>query len=547
MPATYSISVGGPTEALRKQDITSVLLDLPDNTQKLISPRDVRDAFLTSWANSAFKQTIGQAGIEYLGIDSGNPDSRDIKQKIFLGKRNFTGSDIMNNTLLNDSSNDIYIYNTKSDSSLTQSTTVAILAGTNSTLHVNAPYIQSNVIGSGYAVDLNIVNPSIYSGPINIYSNTGRVAVNGISFPTVAETSASASNGKVLKYYGTYPNGVLRWAEPSVSIANIGTPGAVTNIYGSSSNVNGYSLEFIDDNLVAQAIGDIPVGSSFSSGSYLGQNWPLSEIIRKILYPYVPPVLSLSVSNSINSNNLVIGDITYFAAGITHSIDFNYSITRYSNKISAFQVTGTTYSSPYMLGFTSSVGESFTSSFTQSAYTNSISTATQSYVLKVDDTPYASGYSHSATSSIVFITPFFYGFNSTNIDLYGPTPSYIKSQVGSFMNSANRIVYPYLGTSQIVSADYNGYGYIYFLVPSSYPPLSKIKDPNGFILHDSSNVGISSFTYSGQIEPTGVNDISNGAKWVVYKTIGTCSYVGGGYVYPGPLGSTGSGNFQFIF
>jgi len=540
MPATYSISVGGPTEALRKQDIISVLLDLPDNTQKLISPKDVRDAFLTSWANSAFKQTIGQAGIEYLGIDSGNPDNRDIKQKIFLGKRNFTGSDIMNNTLLNDSSNDIYIYNTKSDSSLTQSTTVAILAGTNSSLHIQAPYIQSNVINSGYAVDLNIVNPSIYSGPINIYSNTGRVAVNGISFPTVAETSASASNGKILKYSGSYPNGILRWAEPTVTIANIGTPGSVTNIYGSPSNINGYSLEFVDNNIVAQTVGGIPIGSSFSSGSYLGQNWPLSEVIRKILYPYVPPVLSLTVANTINGT-------TYFSTGVTHSINFNYSITRYSNKINAFQITGTTYSSSFMTGFTSSVGQSFTASFTQSVYSNSTSGITQSYVLRVDDTPYTTGYSHSATASIRFITPFFYGFNSTNIDLYGPTLSYIKSQVGTFINSANSIVYPYLGSSQVISADYNGSGYIYFLVPSSYPHLSKIKDPNGFILHDSSNLGISSFTYSGLIDPTGANGIATGTTWRVYKTIGTCSYIGGGYVYPGPLGSTGSGNFEFIF
>jgi len=111
MPATYSISVGTPTEALRKQDINSVLLDLPDNTQKLISPKDVRDAFVTTWANSAFKQTIGQANIEYLGIDSGNPNNRDIKQKIFIGKRNYAGLDIMNNVLLNDTNNDIYIYN----------------------------------------------------------------------------------------------------------------------------------------------------------------------------------------------------------------------------------------------------------------------------------------------------------------------------------------------------------------------------------------------------------------------------------------------------
>ena len=111
MSATYSISVGGPTEASRKQDINSVLLDLPDNTQKLISPRDVRDAFVTTWATSAFKQTIGQGTVEYLGIDSGNPSNRDIKQKIFIGKRNYAGVDIMTNTLLNNTSNDIYIYN----------------------------------------------------------------------------------------------------------------------------------------------------------------------------------------------------------------------------------------------------------------------------------------------------------------------------------------------------------------------------------------------------------------------------------------------------
>jgi len=73
MPVTYSLSVGLTTEAERKQDITSVLVKLPDNTQKLITPKDVRDAFTTAWATSAFKQTIGPAQVEYIGIDSGNP------------------------------------------------------------------------------------------------------------------------------------------------------------------------------------------------------------------------------------------------------------------------------------------------------------------------------------------------------------------------------------------------------------------------------------------------------------------------------------------
>jgi hypothetical protein len=522
MPATYSINVGTPTEAFRKQNINSVLLDLPDNTQKLISPKDVRDAFLSAWATSAFKQTIGQANIEYLGIDSGDPSNRDIKQKIFIGKRNQGGLDLMNNSLLNNTNNDIYIYNTKLDSYATQSTKVVILAGTNSILHTNAPYIESNSINSNTALDLNLVNPSLFSGPINVFSSTGRVAINGITFPTVAETSASASNGRILKYSGSYPNGVLRWAEPTVSIANIGTIGLPTNIYGTVS-VNGYSgnsLEFIDNSIVPQTIGGVVQGSSFSSGSYNGQNWPLSEIIKKILYPYVPPALSLSVTN---------GSVDYFSTGITHSALFDYSITRYSNIISSYNISGTTYSG---LSFSGSVGSQLSATFSSNIYGNTAST--QNYVLSARDNTFLLSFSHSATASVRFVHPSFYGFSLNNID-FTASGSTLASQLGTYMNSANRLVIPYFGTSQVISVPYVGGGYVYFVYPHSYPLLSKIKDPNGFIIHDSSNLTYSAFTYSGSITPTGGNNLASPTpQWRIYKTIGTCSY-------------TGSGEFEFIF
>jgi hypothetical protein len=521
MPATYSINVGTPTEALRKQDINSVLLDLPDNTQKLISPKDVRDAFLSAWATSAFKQTIGQASIEYLGIDSGNPSNRDIKEKIFIGKRNYGGLDVMSNSLLTNTNNDIYLYNTKPDSSATQSTKVVILAGTNSVLHTNAPYIQSNSINSNTALDLNLVNPSLFSGPINIFSSTGRVAINGITFPTVAETSASASNGRILKYSGSYPNGVLRWAEPTVSIANIGTIGLPTDIYGSPSNVNGYSLEFVDNSIVPQTIGGVIQGSSFSTGSYNGQNWPLSEVIRKILYPYVPPALSLSVTT---------GGVDYFSTGITYSALFNYSITRYSNIVSSYNISGTTYSG---LSFSGSVGSQLSATFSSNIY--SATASTQSYFLSARDNPFLLTFSHSATASVRFVHPFFYGFSLTNISFVSGTVS--SSQLGSYINSANRLVVPYFGPSQSISVPYVGSGYVYFVVPFSYPILSKIKDPNGFIIHDSESFSYSAFTYSGpgSITPTGGNNLATPTpQWRIYKTLGTCSY-------------TGSGEFEFIF
>jgi hypothetical protein len=521
MPATYSINVGQTTEAYRKPDINSVLADIPNNTQKLISPKDVRDAFLSSWANSSFKQTLSLSSIEYVGLDSGDPSNRDIKQKIFIGKRNYAGTDIMNNTLLSTSNqNDIYFYNTKPDG-ITQSTRISILAGTNSSLHINAPYIGSNIFNNGVSdfATLDIVNPSIFGGPVNIYSLTGRVALNGILFPTVAETSASASNGRILKYSGTYPNGSLRWADPTISISSIGSPGTPTNIYGSPSNVNGYSLEFVDDSIVPQTIGGVEIGTSFSSGSYMGQNWPLSEVIRKVLYPYVPPALTLGLSNTSGS--------IYAEFGVTSSFTFNYSITKYSNNIDDYQITGTTYSN---LSFSGIPGSVISQTFSYPVYNTTLTGVPtfSNYVLQVSDSG-SSNFTYSSTASVYFVSPFFDKFTSTDINLFGGS---VNSNIGSLISTSNKTILPLVinGVTQSVSKSYVGSGYIYFLYPIYYGFLSLIKDPNGFTIHDSSNLGASTFTYSNSISPTGYNY----GNYRVYKSIGTCSY-------------SGVGTFEFIF
>ena len=261
MPATFSINVGTITEATRKEDIFSVLKDIQDNSQKLISPRDVRDAFLSSWASSAFKLTnASTTGIEYIGLDSSNPENRDIKSKIYLGKRSYGSLDIMNSSLLN-SDVDIFLYNTKSDDvSINQlMTKVAILAGTDSSLFNTAPYIAASYSTASNALDLHINNPS-NQGAINILSDTGRVAINDIVFPTVAQTVASASNGRILRYFGTFPYGSLRWDDTNVTLASIGSSGITTNIVGNPVLINGYPIEFVDDNIVPFNVGGIFCG-----------------------------------------------------------------------------------------------------------------------------------------------------------------------------------------------------------------------------------------------------------------------------------------------
>jgi hypothetical protein len=549
MPATYSISVGLPTEALRKQDINSVLLDIPDNTQKLISPKDVRDAFLSTWANAAFKQTIGLSSLEYIGIDSGNPENRDIKQKIFIGKRNYTGVDIMNNALLSYTNpTDIYFFNTKPDTVTQSQTRIAILAGTNSSLYTTAPYIQAESNSTGTAINLDIVNPSIYSGPINIYSNTGRVAINGIVFPTAAETSASASNGRILKYSGTWPNGSLRWDEPTISISSIGVPGTPTNIYGSPSNVNGYSLEFVDPTLTTQTIGGIQAGSSFPSfgfnGIYGNQNWPMVEVIRSLLYPYSPPGLTIQLSN------LATGD-NYAEIGVTSSISFTYSVTKYSENIDTYQIYGPSNTSPYTVGAVGTYsGLSFSSAlpgdqtivtFTYSVKRDYVSTpVTNDYAIQASDSLDSLGYTlinHFATASLTFLSPFFTIFNST-INT-GTSIFFINGiRTRNLMNLSNKHITPYPGDSQSVSFNCSGAGYLYFLVPYSidynYGELSMIKDPNGYIVYDAAYPLTSSFTYSGSVTPALSGTDINYGNYRVYRTIGPCSYIG-------------SGEFEFIF
>jgi hypothetical protein len=538
MPATYSINVGTITESTRKENVFSVVQELPDNTQKLISPRDVRDAFLSAWANSAFKITTPGllTGSEYIGLDSGNPSDRDIKKKIFIGKRSYGNLDIIDNALLGNLGSDIYFFNTKDDSATQSSTKISILAGTNSSLYTNAPYIEAVLGTSSLGINLELRNPSLFEGPINIVSQQGRVAINGIVFPTLAETAASASNGRILRYYGTYPNGYLRWDDTNITIANIGTPTTVTNIYGSPSNVNGYSLEFVEDAMVPQTIGGIEIGSSFSAFTYDAtavtgnfQNWPMVEVIRKLLYPYVPPVLTLSVVNPFTGT-------TFAEVGTTPSIVVNYSLTSYARDeneyIADFVISGTTYSAPIGgFSFSASPGNGF--SGTASGVTSSFSSGTTNYVFAASDkwgpfsaftaSSYPAGFSHSATASIQFVDPFLLTFGDFGI-------TFNSTMIQDIHTSAttSRTIFPYIGPSQSVTMPAEGYGYLYFAYPYSYPELSLIKDVNGFIIHDSTSLTYSAFTFS----TSGLSSFYT--TYRIYRTVATCSYVG-------------IGKFEFIF
>lgn len=551
MSATYSINVGTITEALKKSDIYSALFDLPDNVQKKISPKDLRDAIFTSWASAAFKLTTPDSiSTEYIGIDSSNPEDRDIKKKILLGKRSVGNLDVVSDTLLSISDADIFLYNTKPENVSQNQTKISILAGTDSNLFYTAPFIAASYSVTDSTINMDISNPSLAGGAINIYSSTGRIGINGIAFPTVGETNGTASSGKILKYFGTYPNGFLKWSNPDVTTSVIGSTGSPTYIYGSSSYVNGHPLEFIVDGLIVpETIGGILQGDSFTSSSYYStinsayQNWPIVEVIRKLLYPYIEPELNISVLNNVTGT-------TYAEIGTTPSITINFSIKTYARDSNEYIrdyyiINSVTYSTPTFSigGFSYSALPGSTLNLVASGTTYSSVIGPIDYVLQVSNYFIPSfGYSYSATASIDFIQPIssaFVGTSSLDFLVIGGTILEQQSRsesvrciiTGSTISSTRKIV-PYPGLSQSVTMDVDGSGYLYFTYPSTYGYLKYIKDPNGFVIHDYDNFTYSAFTYSNSI--TILSPFTYFGNYYLYRTTATCSYVG-------------PGEFEFIF
>ena len=563
MPATYSINVGTQLEAYRKTDIISVLKDIPDNTHKLISPKDIRDAFLSTWANSPFKQTKNLSGTEYIGIDSGNPADRDIKQKIFLGKRSFANLDIMTDTLLSNNRADIYIYNTKPDSYLTQSSTkVAILAGTNSTLYQTAPYIESKIVNNVNHFEFR--NPSLSNGPISIYSSTGRVAINGILFPTVAETAAKQPTDIILKYSGSYPNGYLKWGPISFDETNVGAAGLPTNIYGSPVKLNGHSLEFVENSIVPNTVGGVPAGFSFSSNSYYSaitatqQNWPISEVLRKVLYPYVAPTLSLSLTDNITGS-------TYAEAGSTITAKLSYLLTIYPrtvdeyvsnyyilNQVNTIAAIGPTAPTSYSgLSFSGAPGKTFSTDILFTSITGPASGGFHKYTMAYSNVPgttvggyplsssYNSGWSYSTTAEIRFIRPIFYGFSGTSsVVSLNPTTTNVlntfRSKLTTLQNTKlTKLIKPYPGINSSLRLNVSGTGRIYFSYPRANgigdnlheSNLLTIKDPNGFVLYQKGNPTASAF-YPASFD---MNSQSGWTDHVLWVSKFSCSYPATGF------------------
>lgn len=461
-----------------------LLEDLKDNDSAYIIPKYLRDMIISTWDSIAFKETTASgSSISYIGVDSGEADDLNVKpnrdleiNKILIGKRSFHGTqsytasaDIMTTSLIN-SDIDVYFYNTKRDIDSQQRTRIRMIAGTNPSLHQSAPYLQSQVVvvpGGSQSVTMDIVSPtgeiSILSRGRDFFGNDtpdgGTVSINGIVFPTFA-TSSSVSGGLNSKNM-IYQNGELSWKKIEFpQTDHIGITGSLLTISGDPINLNGMPLDFTDSRYVTSTIGDIQLGSTFDSMS-------IADVIRKIVYPYLPPMCTLSLGP---------GQRPYLEVGTYPDIRLSYTITKRSVSTKPTKLINMI---PSTYPAITTPGQTEVSGSVRGVVITPLMATSSTFTIKATD---GSG-STSASVSVSGIYPYFYGFTSSNTLTVAALSSMTKS------------VEP-MGDK---TYDITGSGNFFFAYDYDYGPLTQILDP--------SNVNIiSSFVASERMlsSPTGL-------------------------------------------
>lgn len=444
----------------------TVIENLKDNEEHYLTPKYLRDMFISLWDTNVFKPTTPSGSTtEYIGIDSGLADdllqkpNRDLEiNKILIGKRSFSpgtqsytsSHDIMSNSLIS-SDIDIFFNNTRPDINNQRSTRVVFLAGTDNTLHNTAPYLQSQVIsiiGGSQSLSFDIVNPS-FNGKISIYSkgidqfgndvNTGgTVSVNNIVFPTIA-TSSDVSNsptGKVL----TNRNGIMEWEKIKFPQRDfIGSTGSELNIHGTPVNLNSHSLEFTDTRPIPITIGDMTLGTTFNKMS-------IADVLRKIVYPYLAPACTISLGNSTG----------YVEVGTYPNIQVNYSITK---RTSPTRPTKLTNMIPSTVPPITTNGQTTVTGIARGVVISPVTATMSTFTIKVND----GTASNTASTSVTGIYPYFYGFTASN------------TLTVAALQSMTKVVEP----KGEKTYDLIGEGNFFFAYDADYGPLSSILDPDG--------------------------------------------------------------------
>jgi len=467
MAYTFSEALSTSYYSENKTTLTEVLQLLPDNTNKLITPRDVRDAVFSSWESSVFRY-VNVSGVEYIGLF--RDEIKD--KKILFGKKQISGTNVLNSSLLNSTTADIFFYNTKSDSNASQNFRAVFLAGTNSSLFGSAPYLQATQVTSPAFISLNLVNPAT-QGTIGLQSgSSASVIINNLNFPSTSQVAAQIANPSASvsgDLFLAVRSGNIELLTYASSATNLGSPGSTTTIQGNTVTVNGYSLEYTNNTPMLISVGGLSAGSTFSEV-------PIQLMFDKILYPVLPPFATISITNRIreriHNTPSDIVPINYTVTKRTYPIQTNSIFYTTANGVNSPSISGQIINGTYNQNLTV-LNTDISSNSNSGLFTFSVSLfdGTASFV---------------ASQTVEFVYPYIWSYSAADYLMTG-------GDIGNLFNSEpyTKVLASY-GSQSIPISTGSTEKYIFFMYPSIYGALTAIKDGNDF---SESLVG-GSWTYS---------------------------------------------------
>ena len=456
--ATYSVYNGldyqtiGSTLVLQNAATQSytftenkVVTDIPDNIDKLVYPTSIRNTVLSLYDSVPFKENL--IGSKYfIGIDKTN---QNIKKPIYIGKRHYNGTEILNSTIL--SGNDVIIHNTKPDTSNLQfKTVVGFITGDSSQtdeIPVTITAQQVKYSNGSNRIDLTLNN---LSGDVNVLSKGPNIAdpgsfvvLNGITYSRLQDSDptmgGSASDGRVL----AYNNGLMTWADLTPSDPGFyGASYTVVPIYGSETYVNGYSLDFTSSDYVPVQVGDIKLGENFKSVS-------ISSMLNRIIYEYLAPSCTIK---------FVDENMSFAEIGSSPTIQLSYTITKKSLDTMPTALSNMIPNQVDKIdGFSRTV-----EGVAKGVVIVPMEKKTTVFTITASD----GQKSNSASASVSGVYPFFFGFTSSTI----VNSNILKNMTKVVDNKSEQKLDIY--RSGVESTDT-----FYFMYDYDYGPLSAAYDP----------------------------------------------------------------------
>jgi hypothetical protein len=271
----------------------------------------------------------------------------------------------------------------------------------------------------------------------------------------------------------------------------IGTTGSILEITGEPPLVNGYSLEFTDDRMCPIQLGDISFGSSF-------ENISIVEMLKRMVYQYLPPGCSISLDVPYTSG--------YVEVGTSPMPTLNWEINK---KTEDLGVTSLTNMIPGIYSPISSNEYVNISGSSSGIVISPITASTTYFTITVND-----GINTvSASTSITGVYPYFSGFSSLSV------------MTTAGLLNLEKLIEP--KSDKLL--DFSGTENLYIIYPKSYGTFSGIYDELG-------NDYLISGTFSG---PTTKIFNSPSGFWSSVEF----------YVYQWDSATIGppSQNFQFVY